>query len=97
LSDLDESQRAALVAAAQSDWTQADLSAADQALCVYAIKLTDTPAAMSETDLENLRSVGFDDVQIHDAIQVVAYFNYINRIADAVHVDLEPEMTPYSD
>jgi len=26
---------------------------------------------------------------------VIAYFNYINRIADATHVDLEPEMAPY--
>jgi alkylhydroperoxidase family enzyme len=50
---------------------------------------------MSEEDITALREHGFDDVAIHDAIQVVAYFNYINRVADAVHVDLEPEMTPY--
>jgi len=28
-------------------------------------------------------------------IQVVAYFNYINRVAEGVHVDLEPDMAPY--
>lgn len=50
---------------------------------------------MAESDLEPLRAAGFDDVAIHDAIQVVSYFNYINRVADAVHVDLEPEMPPY--
>ena len=50
---------------------------------------------MREADVEKLRLLGFDDVQIHDAIQVVAYFNYINRLADAVHVDLEPGMSPY--
>ncbi len=44
-----------------------------------------------------LRAAGFDDVAIHDAIQVVGYFNYVNRVADAVHVDLEPEMPPYSE
>jgi alkylhydroperoxidase family enzyme len=44
-----------------------------------------------------LRALGLDDRAIHDAIQVVAYFNYINRVADAVHVDLEPEMEPYPD
>ena len=38
---------------------------------------------------------GLDDLAIHDLIQVTAYFNYINRIADAVHVDLEPEMPAY--
>ncbi len=50
---------------------------------------------MSEADVEELRSVGLDDVAIHDLIQVTAYFNYINRIADAVNVDLEPEMPPH--
>lgn len=50
---------------------------------------------MAEADIEGLRAAGFDDVQVSDAVQVIAYFNYINRVADAVHVDLEPEMTPY--
>ena len=31
---------------------------------------------------------------IHDIVQVTAYFNYINRIADGLGVDLEPEMEP---
>jgi alkylhydroperoxidase family enzyme len=50
---------------------------------------------MREADVAALRRAGFDDVSIHDAIQVVAYFNYINRIADAIHADLEPEMPEY--
>jgi uncharacterized peroxidase-related enzyme len=83
------------VRAAQDDWRRADLSAEDRALCEYAEKLTRTPGAMSGADVEGLRVHGFGDLEIHDAIQVVAYFNYINRVADAVHVDLEPEMTPY--
>lgn len=77
------------------DWRKADLSEADQALCRYAEKLTLKPATMAESDVQELRGQGFDDVAIHDAIQVVSYFNYINRIADAVHVELEPEMPPY--
>jgi alkylhydroperoxidase family enzyme len=39
-----------------------------------------------------LRAAGFDDVAIHDATQVIGYFNYINRVADGLGVDLEPEM-----
>jgi alkylhydroperoxidase family enzyme len=35
--------------------------------------------------------VGLDDVAIHDAIQVIAYFNYVNRVADAVGISDEPE------
>ena len=61
-------------------------------LLTYAEKLTLSPAAMVEADVLALRALGFDDVQIHDLIQVVSYFNYINRVADAVDVELEPEM-----
>ena len=81
--------------AVSTDWRTAGLSAVDAALCAYAEKLTLRPATMSASDIEALRAVGLDDVAIHDAIQVISYFNYINRIADAVHVDLEPEMPPY--
>ena len=58
-------------------------------------KLTLSPQAMSEADVEDLRAAGLDDVVIHDLIQVTAYFNYINRIADAANVNLEPEMPPH--
>lgn len=47
---------------------------------------------MEPTDLDRLRRVGLSDRDILDAVQVVAYFNYINRIADALGVDPEPEM-----
>jgi uncharacterized peroxidase-related enzyme len=77
------------------DWRAAGLDAVDEALCAYAEKLTRTPAEMTEADVQVLREQGLSDVAIHDAIQVIAYFNYINRIADAVHVELEPEMAAY--
>ena len=77
------------------DWREADLDPVDVALCLYAEKLTRNPGAMTESDLAGLRQHGLDDVGLHDAIQVIAYFNYINRVADAVHVELEPEMAPY--
>ena len=50
---------------------------------------------MSQEDVEVLRTVGFNDGAIHDAVQVISYFNYINRVADATHVDLDPGMPPY--
>jgi uncharacterized peroxidase-related enzyme len=90
-----ESEREVLLAAMAEDWREAGLSAADAALCEFAEKLTHTPGAMLPSDVETLRRSGFDDLAIHEAIQVVGYFNYINRVADAVHVDLEPEMPPY--
>ncbi|MGE3175513.1 MAG: hypothetical protein AB7O97_23015 [Planctomycetota bacterium] len=78
-----------------TDWRAAALSPQDRALCAYADKLTRTPAAMTAADIDVLRGHGLDDAQVHDAIQVVSYFNYINRVADAVHVDLDPGMPAY--
>jgi len=39
---------------------------------------------------------GLDDAMISDAIQVIAYFNYINRVAEGVGTDSEPEWQPRS-
>ena len=47
---------------------------------------------MGVADVEVLRGHGFSDAAVHDATQVIAYFNYINRIADCLGVDIEPEM-----
>lgn len=62
-----------------------------RALCDYAVKLTRTPAAVSAGDIDALRAHGWDDAAIHDAIQVIAYFNYINRIAEGVGIESEPD------
>lgn len=67
----------------------------EDALAAYAEKLTRTPQAMTRGDIESLRAAGLDDVQIHEAVQVIGYFNYINRVADGLDVDLEPEMPPH--
>jgi alkylhydroperoxidase family enzyme len=45
---------------------------------------------MAEGDVAELRRHGFTDRAIHDAVQVVAYFNYINRVSDALGIDPEP-------
>ena len=49
---------------------------------------------MTPADLEKLRAHGFDDTAIHDATQVIAYFNYITRIADALGVEPESFIDP---
>jgi len=81
--------------ALRGGWRTADLNPMDRALAAYAEKLTLSPHEMTESDLIALRNIGLDDVSLHDAIQVISYFNYINRIADATHVDLDPDMDPY--
>jgi alkylhydroperoxidase family enzyme len=54
------------------------------------------PSTVGAEDVEALRSHGLDDATIHDAIQVISYFNYINRIAEGVGTDREPEWEPRS-
>ena len=71
------------------DWRTAGLDEATHALLAHAEKLTNSPAAMGPADIDALRAVGWDERAIHDATQVCAYFNYINRIADALGVDHE--------
>jgi uncharacterized peroxidase-related enzyme len=78
-----------------SDWRKAPLGAADMALCEYAEKLTLRPSEMTEEDIAALRAVGFDDRGIHDATQVIGYFNYINRIADGLDVEVEGFIRPW--
>jgi len=46
---------------------------------------------VTAADVEALRAHGWDDPAIHDAIQVIAYFNYINRVAEGVGIGPEPE------
>ena len=77
------------------DWRSAPLSRVDQALCGFAAKLTNTPSQMSPADLDGLRAVGLDDRAIHDATQVIGYFNYINRVADALGVEPEDFIRPW--
>ena len=53
------------------------------------MKITADSTQLSPADLDELRAHGLDDRAIHDATQVIAYFNYINRVADTLGV--EPE------
>jgi uncharacterized peroxidase-related enzyme len=57
----------------------------------YAVKLTKNPAAVNEGDINKLREFGLNDRDILDVNQVVSYFNYVNRVADGLGIELEPE------
>ncbi len=72
----------------------APLSDEDRGLVVYAEKLTRTPGAMNEEDIGALRSLGFSDRAVHDATQVIALFNYYNRVADGLGVELQDDGEP---
>ena len=75
------------------DYTQADLEPPVRALCDLAVQMTRAPASVTRADAERLQELGWSDAAISDAIQVVSYFNYVNRVADAVGIEDEPEWT----
>ena len=56
----------------------------------FAVKLTVAPSTMAASDVAGLRAVGFTDVDVLHITEVVAYYAYANRIADALGVQLEP-------
>ncbi len=71
------------------DWRFAPLDTVDRALCEFAAKLTHHANEMTPEDINTLRDHGMDDRAIHDAVQVIGYFNYINRVAESLGVDPE--------
>lgn len=81
-----------MLADLQSEDPESKLEPRYRALLAYAVKLTRSPAQCRQTDVLALQAAGASDREIHGTVQVAAYFNYINRVADALGVDLEPEM-----
>lgn len=92
---MDDIEADAFVHSVVRDWKSAPLTDVDKALCQYAAKLTQSPANMSPADLDELRKHDLDDRAIHDATQVISYFNYINRVADALGVETEDFIPPW--
>lgn len=77
--------------ACKREFREAALSAPDLAMLDFAVKLTRTPSEMTEDDVKKLREQGFDDMAIHDIVQITALFNYYDRLADGLGVDPEPD------
>jgi uncharacterized peroxidase-related enzyme len=79
-----------LVAAVKTDYRKADIGEKDIAMLDYARKVTLEPNACRRSDVVALRKLGFRDADILDIVQVAAYYNYVNRIANGLGVELEP-------
>ena len=56
----------------------------------YVVQLTRDATQVSKDDHEKLRAVGFDDQAILQITLIASWFNYINRVADALGVGREP-------
>ena len=89
-----ESGDAKLAEQVKRDYRRAKLTPRQKALACFAEFVTRTPSKVRARHLADLRKHGLSDRDILDAVQVISYFNYINRIADALGIDPEPEMIP---
>ena len=87
---MSEPDQAELVSALTSDYRRAVLGSAERAMLDYSVKLTDAPATVGQADVELVRAAGFDDRGIHDICAITAYFAFVNRIADGLGVEMEP-------
>jgi uncharacterized peroxidase-related enzyme len=76
----------ALVEQLQTDYRSAPISEQDRAMLDYTVKLTKDATKVSPDDHAKLRAVGFDDRGILQITLIASWFNYINRVADALGV-----------
>ena len=77
-----------------TDWRRA--TAGDErfaSILAYAERLTLAPASVEKADIERMRRAGLDDEAILHVCEVAAYFNYVNRMADGLSVQLEEGWT----
>lgn len=70
-------------------------SGVELALLDYAAKLTLSPGAMVEADVDALKAAGVDDGQILEANQIICYFNYVNRCLNGLGVSTEGDIVGY--
>ena len=87
LGGIDDSLKEQLVA----NYKTADITEKDILILGYAEKITTQPASITKDDIAKLADNGFSEEAIHDIAQVVSYFNYVNRMADSLGIELESE------
>jgi uncharacterized peroxidase-related enzyme len=75
-----------LIEALRRDYRTAPITPQERAMCDYVVKLTRDAVRCSPEDLDQLRAVGFNDKGILQITLIASWFNYINRVADALGV-----------
>jgi len=78
-----------MVEALEKDYKTAPISEQDRTMLDYVLKLTKDATKCSPRDIEGLRKAGFDDRGILQITLIASWFNYINRVADALGVGRE--------
>ena len=80
-----------LVAALRADYKTAPITEAERAMCDYVVQLTKDAVKIHPGHHKKLRAAGFDDTAILQITLIASWFNYINRVADALGIGRENE------
>ena len=72
--------------ALQEDYRAAPISESDRVMLDYVVQLTKDATRITPAFHERLRAAGFDDRAILQITLIASWFNYINRVADALGV-----------
>ena len=75
-----------LVAALREDYTKANMTEAERVMLDYVVQVTKDATRVQREDIDGLKAAGFDDRAILQITLITSWFNYINRVADALGV-----------
>jgi uncharacterized peroxidase-related enzyme len=78
-----------LAEALEKDYATAPITTQERVMLDHVVKLTRDATKVSKDDIEGLRAAGFDDRGILQITLIASWFNYINRVADALGVGRE--------
>ncbi|HEX8197944.1 MAG TPA: hypothetical protein VF571_17260 [Pyrinomonadaceae bacterium] len=78
-----------LIERLKADYRTAPISEAERVMCDYVVQLTQDAVKITPVFHEKLRAVGFDDTAILQITLIASWFNYINRVADALGIGRE--------
>jgi uncharacterized peroxidase-related enzyme len=81
-----------LVKHLKTDPANAPLEPQDKAMIDFALKLTREPAKVKKDDLDLLQQYGFSEEQVVDIVLITCTFNFMDRLADGLGVELDPNM-----
>ena len=81
-----------LVKHLKTDPANAPLEPQDKAMIDFALKLTREPAKVKKDDLDLLQQYGFNEEQVVDIVLITCTFNFMDRLADGLGVELDPNM-----
>jgi len=87
----DDSRAKRVMKAMQEENLESVFDIKEMSLFDYAKKLTSAPSSLTQADIEKMKSQGFDDGDVLEVNQVIAYFNYANRTVLGLGVEIEKE------